>query len=309
MKICVIGAGGLIGKSLIECIAVLPNVEVTAFDRTPPPLEPPVRWIQGDLQNPEDCIRLVDGQDVIFHLAHTNSPLTSDRDMEEDTLLNLVPTLRLLMAIETVGRKPHLIYPSSGGAIYGVSASGNPFKETDPCLPLNSYGIQKLAAEHYIRLSARRGTLTATMLRIGNAYGWLLPPGRLQGLIGSAVTRVLTGQPIRIIGNPENVRDYIHIDDIIAAFLLVMKRNIGFETFNIGTGVGTPVKEIIEIIERKIHKHATKKVENFDSANTLPNWCILDTQKARDVINWQSKIGIEEGIHRLFEEGKRKLKD
>jgi UDP-glucose 4-epimerase len=300
MKICVIGADGLIGKSLIKCISVLPDIEVTAFDRNPAPVGISVRWIQGDLQNPEDCIRLVYGQDVIFHLAHTNSPLTSDRDVEQDTLINLVPTLRLLKAIETVGGIPHFIYPSSGGAIYGVSASGNRFKETDPCQPLNSYGIQKLAAEHYIRLGARRGTLTATVLRIGNAYGWLLPP---------AVTRVLTGQPIRIIGNPENVRDYIHIDDVMAAFLLVMKRRIGFEIFNIGTGIGTTVKKIIEIIERTIFKEVTKKVENLESANTLPNWCILDTQKARVDINWQSKIDIEEGIRRLIEQGKREFKN
>ncbi|KAA0242027.1 MAG: NAD-dependent epimerase/dehydratase family protein, partial [Chlorobiota bacterium] len=149
MKICITGANGLIGRSLISRLITLPSMDVTAFDRTPAPENMPVRWLQGDLQHEDDCARLVNGQDIIFHLAHTNSPLTSDQDMVEDTQLNLIPMLKILKAIERNGRKPHFIYPSSGGAVYGTSAVGDRFTEDERCMPMNSYGIQKLAAEHY----------------------------------------------------------------------------------------------------------------------------------------------------------------
>jgi UDP-glucose 4-epimerase len=306
MKICVIGANGLMGRSLIDSLVTLADMEVTGFDRTPYPVWASVRWIQGDLQNFDDCMRLVEGQDVIFHLAHTNSPLTSDQDMVQDTLLNLVPTLKLLKAIEKEGRNPHLIYPSSGGAIYGISASKRRFIENDPCLPLNSYGIQKLVIEHYFRLAFHHGLLTATIFRIANAYGWLLPPDRSQGFIGTAVTRFLTGQPIRLMGNPENVRDYIHIDDIIEAFLLSLSNRDGFEIYNIGTGVGTSVNEVIKILESLVVQDIPRMTENVKAAKFLPNWCVLDISKAQRMLGWHSKINLEEGIKRMLVSGLKK---
>src|SRR5437867_11884057 len=107
MKICVIGAHGFMGMSLIGRLRSQSDIEITAFDRVPPPVDIPIRWLQGDLQNTEYCMRLVKDQDVIFHLAHTNTPLTSDQDMVQDTLLNLVPTLKLLKAIERERHVPH----------------------------------------------------------------------------------------------------------------------------------------------------------------------------------------------------------
>ena len=300
MKICVIGASGLIGTSLISHIATQPNIEITAFDRYLPSLDLPVRCLQGDLQNMEDCMRLVEGQDVIFHLAHTNSPLTSDQDIVQDTLLNLIPTLNLLKAIERARSIPHLIYPSSGGAIYGISKSRNRFTESEACLPINSYGIQKLVAEHYIRLAAHRGILTATVLRIANAYGWLLPPDRPQGFIGTAITRVLSGQPIRIFGNSENVRDYIHIEDILDALILAIMQRKSFEIYNIGTGVGKSVMEIVEIIEKILGQPVNQTKVDLESAQLLNNWCVLDVKKAYTEMGWQSKISIEEGIQKLL---------
>jgi UDP-glucose 4-epimerase len=300
MKVCIIGASGLIGMSLVKRLACQPDMEITAFDRVPQPAELPVRWLQGDLQNPDDCERLVKNQDVIFHLAHTNSPLTSDQDMVQDTIDNLLPTLKLLKAIEKENHTPHLIYPSSGGAVYGLSESKRRFKENDSCFPTSSYGIQKLIAEHYIRLGADRGSLTAIVLRIANAYGWLLPPDRSQGFIGTAVTRVLQNQSIRIFGNPQNVRDYVHINDILDAIVLAATQRKSFEIYNIGTGTGTSVIEIVRIIERLLGRPVEYTYIELEQAKLLNNWCVLDTDKALHEMSWKSKISLEEGIHGLL---------
>jgi len=300
MKICIIGASGLIGMSLIQRLINQSDVEITAFDRIPPPAGLPVHWLQGNLQNTDDCARLVKDQDLIFHLAHTNTPLTSDQDMVQDTVDNLLPTLKLLKAIEKERYVPHFIYPSSGGAIYGVSESRTRFKESDPCIPVSSYGIQKLVAEHYIRLAAHRGILTAAVLRIANAYGWLLPPDRSQGFIGTAVTRVLHDQPIRIFGNPENVRDYVHINDILDAIILAAMQRRHFEIYNIGTGVGTSVAGIVQIIEKILGRSVERTNVDLESAQLLNNWCILDSEKAYRELAWRSKISIEDGVSGLL---------
>jgi len=305
MNVCIIGAGGLIGKSLIQSLLQFDGLTITGFGNAPAPDDISIRWIQGDLQRADDCARAVEGQDIIYHLAHTNSPLTSDQDMSQDTLSNLVPTLKLLKAVEEAKRKPHLIYPSSGGAIYGVSKNGKLFNEDDPCLPLNSYGIQKLVIEHYIRLAAHRQILTSTVFRISNAYGWLLPPDRPQGFIGTAITRVLMGQPVRLVGNVENVRDYVHIDDIINALQIPLTHCSDFEVYNIGSGVGTSVIGVVNLIEKILGRSIARVIEDIETARYLPNWCILDTRKAYDRFGWFSKVSLEEGITRMLNiEGK-----
>src|SRR5258708_31575744 len=129
----------------------------------------------GDLCSPHDCEAFLSGVDTVFYLAHTNSPITSDLDWPSDAALNLNPLLTLIQAVRIMGHCPHLIYFSSGGAVYGPSTGRVPFRETDPCQPVSSYGVQKMTAEHYLRLAALKGILKATILRVSNAYGTLLP--------------------------------------------------------------------------------------------------------------------------------------
>jgi UDP-glucose 4-epimerase len=304
MKVGITGARGLLGRSLLQRLGALAGVEVKALVRgTAPPVPAPdnVQWMIADLARPEDCATFVEDLDVIVHFAHKNSPLTSEADWSRDVDLNLLPTLNLLTAIGRAGRRPHVVYPSSGGAVYGLSPDHVPFREENVCAPENSYGIQKLAAEHYLRIMSERKLLTATVLRIGNAYGWILPPQRLQGFIGTAVHRVLHHQPIRVVGNPENVRDYVHVDDICNAMLAALSRRIGCEVFNIGTGVGTSVSEILAVLERLCGRSLEVSFESILGADRLPPWCVLDGRRAAAGLGWRAVISLEQGIQRMLQ--------
>ena len=303
MKIAVTGAAGFMGRSLVARLSGLPGVTVTGLDRVQAPTGLSARWIQGDLADDADLADLVAGQDVIYHLAHTNTPLTSDQDFVEDASLNLIPTLKLIRSIEKLGTKPHLVFPSSGGAVYGTSPAHHRFSEEDPCRPLNSYGIQKLVAEHYIRIASGRGILSATILRISNAYGWLLPADRPQGFIGTAATRVLSGQPIRILGSPDNVRDYVHIDDVLAALVLPLSGHGEFDLYNVGTGVGTSVAEIAEMIQQTVARPVDRQEVPARFAPLLPNWCVLNPEKIQRERGWKSTLTLQEGIRRLLVQG------
>ena len=128
------------------------------------------------------------------------------------------------------------MYFSSGGAVYAPKHDRVRYRETDVCAPLSSYGIQKLAAEHYLRLAAFRGLLTATVLRVGNAYGTLLPQHRMQGLIGVAINCVVHNRPVRVFGNPANVRDYIHLDELCNLAERVARPVEEFSIVNVGSG-------------------------------------------------------------------------
>jgi len=311
--ICITGATGLIGGALLTALSSRKELRLTAMARTlvAPESGGEVQWVSGDLASLSDCLALVAGQDVIIHLAHKNAPLTSDRDLPGDALLNLLPTLNLIQAIQQTGRRPHVIFASSGGAVYGHSHGPRPFAEDHPCLPINSYGIQKLAAEHYLRLAAERGYFTATVLRIANVYGWLLSPARKQGFIGTALFQAMAGQPIRIFGNPENVRDYVHINDVLEVFVRCLTPGQDFDLFNIGTGHGTSVRRIVDLLEECLGRPLAREEQAFAGADFLPPWCVLDIARARDLMDWTPQVSLQEGVAGMVaaaaEKGKKRL--
>ena len=256
----------------------------------------------GDLLSPVDCARFVDGLDAIYYLAHCNTPLNSDHDRPNDAMLNMIPLLNLLQAIQARNTKPHLVYFSSGGAIYGRRADRKPWLETDPCAPSSSYGIQKLAAEHYLRVAAEAGDLTCTVLRVSNAYGTLLSRQRMQGLIGVAVNNILHGTPVRIFGNTENVRDYIHLDDICTIAGKAADRREAFTILNVGSGIGHSVGEVLNIIRRCANVPVQiETAQDPQCGKRLPDWAVLDIAKARELYGWSPVVDLAAGIRAMFD--------
>jgi len=246
-----------------------------------------------------DCERFAEGLSVIYYLAHNNTPVDSDLDLPSDVLVNLVPLLNLLQAIRDLGAKPHVVYFSSGGAIYGPKQDRIPYRETDRPSPCSSYGIQKLAAEEYLRLASQKGELTATVLRVGNAYGTLLSQYRMQGLIGVGINCIVHNQPVRVFGNPNNVRDYVHLEDVsrMAAWAGVPRRP--FDIVNVGSGQGHSVLDVLRLIE-ECHGRPIQVQTDPGQGASLGEWVVLDIQKAREEFGWSPQIDLRSGIERML---------
>lgn len=298
------GATGFIGDHLLHSLARSGGYTLRALTRTlragQIDAHPSVHWVQGDLNQPDDCADFVRDIDVVLHLAHGSTPLTSNRHLPGDALANLVPSLHLVQAIREAGTGAHLVFASSGGAVYGPLASGCPARETHPPAPSSSYGIQKLATEHYLRLAAEHGWLTAVALRIANPYGVLLPPERRQGFIGVALNRIVNGQPVKIFGDPNNVRDYVHLEDVARAFALATTCRTGYSVWNIGSGRGHSVADVIRMIEEYVGRPVTVETVPVDSdAGDLPPWNVLDVSRVAEDLGWRPQIQFEDGLRRL----------
>jgi UDP-glucose 4-epimerase len=296
LRIGVIGAGGFIGSYLVDRLRSRSPGDLRLFWRNPnisPPASAEVTY--GDLASYPDCERFARGLDVIYYLAHHNTPVNSDLDPANDAKLNLIPLLTFLRAVENLKSCPKLVYFSSGGAIYGTSRERIPFREDQPCYPTCSYGLLKLAAEHYLRIAAGDGHLSAVVLRAGNAFGTLLPQHRMQGLIGVALNNVVHGRPVRIFGDPENVRDYIHLSDICDLALRVIESDQPFCVLNVGTGEGFSVREVLRMVETS----SAAPIEiQFDPepGGKLTDWAVLDIGKARREFQWEPKVTLRAGI-------------
>lgn len=297
MRIAVTGASGLIGRAVVERLTSEGFSLTCLARRELPETTGNIKWLRGDLSNEEVAEALVENHDVVIHLAHDSAPLTATSDLIADLQAGLLPSLRLIHAAIKSAHAPHIIYISSGGAVYGEAACANrPNLETDKCEPVMAYGIQKLAIERYLHGAAKSGALRATVLRVSNAYGALLDPNRMQGIIGTSISRVIEGKPLRLIGNPHNIRDYVHISDIAAAVNSSLQLTGDFEIVNIGSGVGHSVLDVLKKITQIGGNASPIEIEEVAGSNLLPSWCVLDVNKARELLGWEACITLDEGI-------------
>ena len=305
MNVGITGATGFLGTYLINYLNKNNNYNIYGLTRNSVNLNKNgknINWIIGNLSSSYDCLEFIKKVDVIIHLAHTNTPLTSDNDIISDVELNLIPTVTLLETIKKYGKKIHLIYSSSGGAIYGHSENKIPFKETDLCIPSSSYAIQKLAAENYIRLCSEKDIITSTIFRISNPYGILLPSERKQSLIGVVLSKLAKNKTVQVYGDVSNTRDYIHLDDMIRAFEKAILIKNDFEVYNIGSGIGYSVNAIFSLIEKFTLSEIKKEFIELDERNNLLNWSVLDAAKAYEKLNWKPEISFESGLKELCKE-------
>ncbi|HSA06014.1 MAG TPA: NAD-dependent epimerase/dehydratase family protein [Candidatus Gastranaerophilales bacterium] len=303
MNIGITGGTGFLGAYLIKYL--LNNTSYKIWGLTRNPVEEThenLNWIIGDLNSEYDCVTLIKNIDVLIHLAHNNSPLISNNNILSDSNLNLIPNLTLLEGIKKYGKKVHVVYISSGGTVYGHLNNYIPLKETDLCAPASSYAIQKLAVEYYLQLWSNLSHISATILRLSNPYGVLLPSSRKQGLIGVALNTLIKGEILKIYGNPQNIRDYIHLDDMCRAIEKAVNHKKKYEILNIGSGKGHSVEEITDLLEEYTNLKFKKEYINDENSRNLIDWNILDITKAGNKLGWEPEIEFNKGLQALCKE-------
>ena len=300
MRCVVIGGGGFIGSHLCETLLSVGH-DVTVFDRADSPnlellKQKGVRLCVGDFFNPEDVQRSLQDQEVLFHLLSTTVPQTSNEDPARDVETNVVGTLRLLEAVRKTSIKK-IIFPSSGGTVYGVPRE-IPIKEDHPTNPTSSYGIGKLIIEKYLNMYWTLYGLDYCVLRIANAYGERQRPTATQGVIPVFLERGLRDQEITVWGDGSVIRDYIHVMDIARALTKVVAYSGGTKIFNIGSGQGHTLKEIIHLIESIIGRQIQVKYTDARSFDVPIN--VLDITRARNDMKWTPTVSLQEGITRMY---------
>lgn len=301
----------MIGGRVVQALlAAYPTARLRCLVRHPDlaPHSDRIEILVGDLLSEPDCAEFASGLDVVMHLAQSNNPAASDRHWPSDCSANMITSLNLLDALRASGRPVHVVFASSGGAVYGQGVDVDRYDETMPCEPLSAYGIQKLALENYLRLGVAQGWMSACALRIANAYGAPLPPERRQGLIGVAVSRHRARLPVEIFGSDETVRDYVHVDDIASAFVAAMGCTGGYEVINISSATGHSVRSILQKLTEISGREVEVRCSDFGSLQfALTPRMVLNNSKARKLLGWTPQIELMAGISRLWNEGRLSL--
>lgn len=309
MKVLVTGGAGYIGSVVAQQLLAQEH-EVHVLDDLsaghPDAVLSGAQWHHGDLSAAAEI--LDSSFDAVIHLAAKSLVGESVQHPERYWHGNIVATLGLLDTMRAAGVK-RLVF-SSTAAVYGnplPDLPGGLITEDHPTAPINPYGASKLAIDHMLTAEANAHGVAAVSLRyfnVGGASDGLrerhdpethLIPNLLKAAQGE-------GEGAKLFGTdyptPDGtaVRDYIHILDLAQAHLLAMEwvQPGTHEIFNLGTGVGSSVREVIDAVGR-VTGNTVPVTEEPRRAGD-PATLVASGQKAREVLGWAPQHSVEDII-------------
>ena len=300
MKVLVTGGAGFIGSHLVDRL-VQEGHDVVVVDNLSTGKRKNVNraatFYKADIQSSRlERVFRNERPSVVMHLAAQMNVRRSVDDPMFDASVNILGTLNVIEQAARHGARK-VVFASSGGAIYGEQDIF-PAPESHPTRPLSPYGISKLSGEHYLSYYQRVSGIQTVSLRFANVYGPRQDPEGEAGVVAIFIQKMLTGEQPVINGNGRQTRDFVFVEDVVEANLLVMGQGIE-GVFNVGTSSETTVNELFAILKeqtksdcKEVHGPA-KKGEQLRST--------IDATKLRQQLGWEGKVSLSEGLRKTVD--------
>tara|TARA_R110001592_G_scaffold7371_2_gene41329 strand:+ start:982 stop:1875 length:894 start_codon:yes stop_codon:yes gene_type:complete len=294
-KVIVTGGAGFIGSNLVDEL-IKQEIEVIVLDNLSTGkqenINPRAVFYECDVSKmPMDTFTyLFKDIDTVFHLAATPQVQYSvENPLDHNNLHSLI---NMLEVSRILGVKRFVF--SSSSAVYG-NPKYTPIDENHPTNPLSPYALHKLIGEQYCKLYSDIYNLDTVSLRYFNIYGDRMPKEGAYKSVISVFKEQYNKQPLNIVNDGEQKRDFIHVNDIIQANLLVANstKNHKGDIFNVGTGQAYTVNEIADMFGGN-KKYGEKRIEPKDS--------IAENAKIRLDLDWELKNKLKTWINTFTEE-------
>ena len=258
MRSLVTGGAGFIGSNLVDGLLGLGH-EVIVIDNEYSDAHDHFYWndytenYKYDIRDYEKTRPLYDGVDYVFHVAAEARIQPAILNPVEAVSINSVGTCTVLQCAREAGVKK-LMY-SSTSAGYGMNSQPNVETQPDDCL--NTYSISKVNGEKLCKMYTDLFDLDTVIFRYFNVYGERQPiRGQYAPVIGIFLRQLEAGQPLTIVGDGEQRRDFTYVKDIVNANIMAALSNADKEAYgqvyNVGSGVNYSVNEVAEMISNKI---------------------------------------------------------
>jgi UDP-glucose 4-epimerase len=248
----------------------------------------------GDAGVTKTVAEAVVGMDHVVFALGSLVPPEAEQEPHLDLSLTLQPLLELLGVLAQGPRLP-VSYLSSGGTVYG-NASSFPIPETAPTVPLCVYGITRLTAERFVLRYGSMNGADVRLLRIGNGYGTGQTTARGQGIVGTALERCRTGEPLVLYGDGQITRDFVHAEDVGHAVAALVVAG-GPAVVNIGSGVATPMNEVV-MLAREVSGRKLTIISKDDRDFDLPR-VRLDISIVRSLVDYEPR-SLREGMQQMW---------
>lgn len=306
--ILITGGTGFIGLNLIKVLRrVKPNITVTFFTKNKLDLEErellrDISTEYMDIRDRDTVEKMVIGKDYIFHLAGHSGAIDSMKNPYRDIEINCIGSLNLLEACRRLN--PEAVILSLGSRLQFGKPQYLPVDEDHPLWPTSVHGVSKITVEKYFLLYNRLYKLNTIYFRVTNPYGpFQRKEDRNFGIVNIFIQKALRGDTIEIFGEGAQLRDYVYIDDLIEAMLYAPLMHEAYgEVFNIGSGRGISLLEMVETIIKITGRGTFKKVrwpKEFKKVETGD--FIADISKARRILHWQPRENIKSGLKKVIQ--------
>lgn len=303
--VAVTGSRGFIGRELTRALLEAGARPLLVNRRPHPPAEG-TRILTADLREPGawDAIARAD---VVFHLAGNTSARVAGADPAESFRSTVLPIAHLIAAAQARRRSPRVVYASTE-TVYGLTTR-LPVSEAEPPNPITVYDHHKWSAEQLLAQASLDGILDAVSLRLPNVYGPSAGASSAddRGVLNSIARRALQGAELSLYGSGRYLRDYVYIDDVVAAFLVAgATPALTARTFNVGSGRGVQVRDAFYLVAERAAARTGRRsrvrevpwpgdadpieLRNFEG----------DISRLTAATGWVPRISLEDGIDRLL---------
>ena len=298
MKVLVTGGAGFIGSHLVQRLLSLRH-EVAVLDDFNDYYDPALkranaakeaRLVEGDIRDEAALARAFEpAPDAVIHLAARAGVRPSLEQPDLYASVNIAGTFAVLERCRKRGVRKFVFASSS--SIYG-DAEKAPFREdlADP-RPVSPYGVTKQAGEQAVLLYHRLHRLRTSALRFFTVYG---PRQRPDMAIHKFARLILDGREVPIFGDGSTHRDYTYVDDAVAGILGALKRDDGFEVYNIGESRTVTLSELVKLLEKNLGKKARLKKLPEQPGDVKRTYA--DITKAKTNLGYAPSTPIEDGI-------------
>lgn len=294
-KCLVLGADGFLGSHL--SMSLIKNHTVVGYDkfnhgRT---LDCDIEKIEGNFSDSYRLKKALEGVDYVFNFISSSNPAKSLKDPLSD-IIHLQTSVNFINMCCDAGVKK-IIYPSTGGAIYG-RCSDKPFKEDDAVNPISPYAINKLALEGYLKYFRNSRGLDYVIYRISNPYGPLQNVTGAQGIIPIYLNNIKNNLPLTVFGDGSMRRDYIYIKDTIDMICSSFEKT-SQDIYNLGSGSSHTINDIIYEIS-KVTKKSVQINYMPDRATDIKN-VELDMSRYYNEYGTRASTSLLEGIYHTWQ--------
>jgi UDP-glucose 4-epimerase len=252
-----------------------------------------------DILDTERTARALQGAALVYHMAARVAIRSSFEFVVADTMVNVSGTASVLRAAQLAGTVRKVVFTSSM-AVYADSPEGTLIDEFWPTEPISPYGISKLAAESLVRQLCAHAGIESAVLRLFNTYG----PGQALSPYVGAVTifcnQFAAGRPLKVFGDGEQCRDFVHVQDVVQALLLAGSDQAAVGTFNIGTGTATTVNDVIAHLQQALDLQTN--VEHADAVPGELRSSVPDITRARTVLGYSPRYRFSAAIAEVARE-------
>lgn len=304
--VAVTGCSGFIGRALTAALSGTGARLLLVSRRAPAPFRG-ADVLTADLREPGGWHEIARRADIVFHLAGNTSVYAAAADPAESFRATLLPVAHLIAAAQDAGRTPRVVYASTE-TVYGLPSRLPVGEDVQPA-PVTVYDRHKWWAEQLLEQASTQGELCGVSLRLPTVYG---PSAGMstaddRGVLNKVARLALLGADLPLYGEGSYLRDFVYIDDVVAAFLMAgTQPDITGLALNVGSGQGVTVRDAFRMVADRARQLAgsTSRVQSVpwpDDADAIEfrNY-VADVRRIASACGWTPRVSLAEGVDRLL---------